>query len=92
MSFILLKRFFFFYYHAFPYLVILFQHSLVENNTLTDATDGAIVIFGAPYTIVHNNTIRALTRTLLGAINMVDFAPYSGNFTGVVWLLSADLE
>lgn len=36
------------------------------SNTITDATDGAIVIFGAPGTLVKNNTIIADTRVLLG--------------------------
>ena len=58
--------------------------SLVAHNIITDATDGAIVIFGAPFTTVRNNTIIALSRTLLGAINMVDYAPYSGDYTGVI--------
>lgn len=72
--------------------------SLVENNVITDATDGAIVIFGAPYTTVRNNTIIAKTRTLLGGINMVDYAPYSGKYTGTivtgntVWAKSAYIK
>ncbi len=57
--------------------------SLVANNVITDATDGGIVIFGAPYTTVRNNTIIAISRTLVGGINMVDFLPYSGDYTGV---------
>ena len=55
----------------------------VQNNTITDATDGGIVIFGAPGSRVENNVIRAQTRTLLGGINMVDFL-YSGDYTGTV--------
>jgi hypothetical protein len=58
--------------------------SLVANNTITDATDGAIVLFGAPGTVAQCNTIVAKTRTLLGGINMVDYAPYSGDYTGTV--------
>jgi hypothetical protein len=56
--------------------------SIVANNHITDATDGAIVVFGAPGSIIENNTIVAATRTLLGGINMVDFAPTNGNYTG----------
>ena len=59
-------------------------NSTVMNNVITDATDGAIVVFGAPGSIVSNNTIIALTRTLLGGINMVDYHPTNGNYTGTV--------
>jgi parallel beta-helix repeat protein len=56
----------------------------VRNNLIVDATDGGIVIFGAPGSIIENNTIRAETRILLGGINMVDYAPYAGNYTGTI--------
>jgi hypothetical protein len=59
-------------------------HTTVADNTVTDATDGAIVIFGAPGSMVHGNTIVAASRTLLGAINMVDLAPVAGNYAGTV--------
>jgi len=58
--------------------------SVVSNNTITDATDGAIVIFGAPGSQVTNNRITANTRVLLGGINLVDYMPTGGNFSGVV--------
>ncbi len=58
--------------------------SLVSNNIITDATDGGIVIFGAPGSTIQNNTVRSLSRVLLGGINMVDYSPYSGNFNGTV--------
>ncbi|KAI5474303.1 hypothetical protein MNV49_003642 [Pseudohyphozyma bogoriensis] len=58
--------------------------STVTGNTVTDATDGGIVIFGAPGTLVQGNTIIAETRHLLGGINAVDFAPFSGTFVGTV--------
>jgi parallel beta-helix repeat protein len=57
-------------------------NSTVEGNTVQDATDGGIVIFGAPGSAVRNNTIVAKTRTLLGGINLVDYAPMNGNYTG----------
>lgn len=57
-------------------------NSLVQNNVIRDATDGAIVIFGAPGSTIQNNTIIAETRQLLGGINMVDYAPLNGNYTG----------
>lgn len=33
------------------------RDSLVWNNTILDPTDGGIVLFGAPGTVVENNTI-----------------------------------
>ena len=59
-------------------------NSLVMNNLVVDATDGAIVVFGAPGSVVANNTIVAQTQTLLGGINLVDYAPVSGNYTGTI--------
>ena len=56
-------------------------NSTVENNVITDATDGGIVVFGAPGSLVKNNTIHAVHQVLLGGINMVDFAPLNGNYT-----------
>ena len=56
------------------------RNSLVHHNTIVDATDGGIVIFGSAGSIVAGNTIRAETRSLLGGIAMVD----QGNYTGTV--------
>jgi parallel beta-helix repeat protein len=42
---------------------------LVQNNVIVDATDGGIVIFGAPFSTIRNNTIGVKTRTTLGGIN-----------------------
>lgn len=50
----------------------------------SDATDGAIVVFGAPGSRIIGNTIIANTQTLLGGINMVDSQPWGGNYTGTV--------
>lgn len=58
--------------------------SVVRHNTIVDATDGGIVLFQAPGTVVEDNTIRAETRTALGGINMVDYGPYDGNYTGTI--------
>ena len=72
--------------------------SLVANNVITDATDGAIVVFGAPFTVVRNNIIIAKSRVLLGGINMVDYGPYSGDYTGTtvmdntIWAQSAFIK
>ncbi|KAM0789630.1 hypothetical protein ACM66B_000434 [Microbotryomycetes sp. NB124-2] len=57
------------------------RDSLIAGNTVTDATDGAIVVFCAPGTTVTDNTIVAKTRDLLGAINMVDDFPFAQDFT-----------
>jgi hypothetical protein len=59
-------------------------NSIVRNNSITDATDGGIVIFGAPGSLVEGNVIRAAHQTMLGGINMVDYAPYSGDYTGTI--------
>ena len=59
-------------------------NSLVQGNTVQDATDGGIVIFGAPGSSVKDNTIVAKTQTLLGGINLVDYAPMNGNYTGTI--------
>jgi len=44
--------------------------ALQANNTIIDATDGAIVVFCAPGTLVTGNTIIARTRNLMGGINL----------------------
>ncbi|GAA5876616.1 hypothetical protein JCM16303_003600 [Sporobolomyces ruberrimus] len=58
------------------------KDSLIAGNTVFDATDGAIVLFCAPGSIVTRNTIIARERNLLGAINMVDDFPFDRNFEG----------
>ncbi|KAJ7248467.1 hypothetical protein C8J57DRAFT_1189704 [Mycena rebaudengoi] len=61
-------------------------NSVVRHNMIKGATDGGIVLFGAPGTQVYNNTIWVTNQTLLGGINMVDYEPWKGNFTDtVVW-------
>ncbi|SCV71131.1 BQ2448_2719 [Microbotryum intermedium] len=57
--------------------------SNIYNNVVTDATDGAIVLFGAQGSVVQNNQIISNQRQLLGRINMVDYTSL-GNFSGVV--------
>jgi parallel beta-helix repeat protein len=59
-------------------------NSIVRNNVITDATDGGIVVFGAPGSLIEGNTVRAQTRTLLGGINMVDEGAYGGRYTGTI--------
>ena len=60
------------------------QGSTVSGNTITDATDGAIVVFGAPGSSITGNHIIAESRNLLGALNGVDFGPFNGEYTGTV--------
>ncbi|KDR84114.1 hypothetical protein GALMADRAFT_236782 [Galerina marginata CBS 339.88] len=60
------------------------RNAIIRNNMIQDPTDGGIVIFGAPGTQVYNNTIWILNATLLGGINLVDYDPWNGDFTGTV--------
>ncbi|KAF9516857.1 hypothetical protein BS47DRAFT_1327091 [Hydnum rufescens UP504] len=53
---------------------------LVAGNLITDTTDGAIVLFNAPGTLVTSNTIVTHKRLGLGAINMVDHGVHDGNY------------
>ena len=48
------------------------RRTQIRNNLLIDITDGAIVLFGAPGSVVEDNVIAAISRETLGAINMVD--------------------
>lgn len=57
------------------------SNSVIRNNLIVDATDGGIVIFAAPGSLIENNVIRAQNRVLLGGINMVDWPVYNGNYT-----------
>ncbi|MCJ7694620.1 MAG: right-handed parallel beta-helix repeat-containing protein [Anaerolineaceae bacterium] len=59
-------------------------NSIVRNNTIVDATDGAIVVFAATGSFIENNIIRAETRTLLGGIHMVESRLLNGNYTGTI--------
>jgi hypothetical protein len=58
--------------------------SIVRNNRIVDATDGAIVVFAATGSIIEGNFIQAKTRTLLGAIHLVAADLYDGDYTGTV--------
>ncbi|KIJ54777.1 hypothetical protein M422DRAFT_775012 [Sphaerobolus stellatus SS14] len=57
-------------------------NGLIAGNLIKDATDGGIVVFGAPGTLVISNTVISQDRLTLGGINMVDWAPVSGNYVG----------
>jgi hypothetical protein len=48
---------------------------LVAGNLIMDATDGAIVVFGAPGSLITSNTIITRTRSCLGGICMGDYKP-----------------
>ena len=54
----------------------------MEDNTIIDATDGGIVIFQAPGSLVPNHTLIADNRVLFYGIAMEDHGPYKGEFTG----------
>lgn len=56
----------------------------IVNNTIIDASDGGIVIFGAPGTLVENNTVETRDNILLGGINLVDYAAFKGNYTNTI--------
>ncbi|KAG8884037.1 hypothetical protein FRB97_005259, partial [Tulasnella sp. 331] len=60
------------------------KFSTVQHNVITGATDGGIVIFGSPGSWIHNNTIINQGAMQLGGINVVDWTPWSGDFTGTV--------
>ncbi|MFQ6103978.1 MAG: right-handed parallel beta-helix repeat-containing protein [Candidatus Glassbacteria bacterium] len=60
------------------------RNSIVEDNTIVDVTDGGIVIFQAPGSLVANNTIRAENRIMFYGISMEDYGPYDGDFTQTV--------
>ncbi|KAF9006727.1 hypothetical protein BDQ17DRAFT_1239163 [Cyathus striatus] len=60
------------------------RNSIVRNNMIQNPTDGGVVVFGAPGSQIYNNTIWVLNQTLLGGINMVDYDPFNGDYTGTV--------
>ncbi|UOH80773.1 hypothetical protein LQV05_003432 [Cryptococcus neoformans] len=57
--------------------------SLVQNNEIIDATDGGIVVFGAPFSTVRNNTIKAKTRVMIGVVDVKPWKPI-GNYSHTV--------
>jgi hypothetical protein len=60
------------------------RDGIVQHNIVTDPSDGGIVIFGAPGTLVEDNLIVTRSNTLLGGINLVDYAPFNGDYTGTI--------
>ncbi|WVN85033.1 uncharacterized protein L203_100174 [Cryptococcus depauperatus CBS 7841] len=59
------------------------KDSIVERNIVYDTTDGAIVLFGSANSKVKHNHIYSRTRVVLGGINLVDYEPWGGDYTGV---------
>jgi hypothetical protein len=60
------------------------RDGFVAGNRVEDASDGGIVIFGAPGSVIEDNVVTTRVNTLLGGINLVDDAPYDGDYTGVI--------
>lgn len=59
------------------------RDSVVERNYVFDTTDGAIVLFGSAGSTVRHNRVDAKTRVVLGGVNLVDYDPWAGDYTGV---------
>jgi hypothetical protein len=60
------------------------RNGWIVGNVITDASDGGIVVFGAPGTVVENNIVRTRKNILLGGINLVDYPPFFGDYTGTI--------
>ncbi|KAG2024028.1 hypothetical protein CC2G_001626 [Coprinopsis cinerea AmutBmut pab1-1] len=60
------------------------RNSLVKENLIFDATDGGIVVFGSPGSVIEDNTIWVANTMLLGGINIVDYNPFDGDYRGTV--------
>jgi hypothetical protein len=62
--------------------------SYVGANRVIDATDGGIVVFGAPGSVIERNEIEttfgsySAGQQQFGGINLVDWGPYDGNYEG----------
>ncbi|KAF6758857.1 hypothetical protein DFP72DRAFT_1064370 [Ephemerocybe angulata] len=60
------------------------KNSVVRNNMIMGATDGGVVVFGSPGSLIENNTIWVTNNTLLGGINLVDYIPYNGDYSNTI--------
>jgi hypothetical protein len=60
------------------------RKGIVRHNNITDASDGGIVVFGAPGTVVEDNHIVSRQGVLLGGINLVDYHPFDGDYAGTI--------
>lgn len=60
--------------------------SYVGYNTVLNATDGGIVVFGAPGSTIDHNLVETISgtisdgQTMIGGINLEDWNPYQGNY------------
>jgi hypothetical protein len=59
------------------------RDSEIARNTITDVTDGGIVVFGAPGTYIHDNTININGTRAISGVAMTDNAPWSMNVVDV---------
>ncbi|ORY25263.1 hypothetical protein BCR39DRAFT_544677 [Naematelia encephala] len=60
------------------------RDSYVRDNSFHDCTDAAVVVYCAPGTVVHANTITARTRSSMAGILAVDSTPFDGDYTGTM--------
>ncbi|HEX2835425.1 MAG TPA: hypothetical protein VHW00_20605 [Thermoanaerobaculia bacterium] len=52
------------------------RDGFVTGNYIRDVTDGGIVVFGAPGSVIADNRIEAIAQPMLGGINLVDDGPF----------------
>lgn len=58
------------------------RNSTVAYNSMTNYTDSAVAIFGAPGSLVHDNTIKVTDRSAITGIAMSDDGPWQTDITG----------
>ncbi len=58
--------------------------SIIKNNYIVDVTDGGIVNFGSPDSVIENNEIVSRGIPMKIGIALVDYKNYEGNYEGVV--------
>eukprot|EP00978_Attheya_sp_CCMP212_P027958 scaffold95153_cov42-Attheya_sp.AAC.1 len=59
-------------------------HSIVRNNTIIDASDVGLVLFGALGSIIEDNEIISNSQAINVGISLVDFGPFDGSFNGTI--------
>jgi hypothetical protein len=60
------------------------RNSVIRRNKIIDVTDGGILVYGAPGSIIEENEIVADQRACKGGINLVEYDPYDGRYEGTV--------
>ncbi len=60
-------------------------NSTVTGNTITDVTDGGIVVFAQQNVTVSNNTITANSARMNLAIGVTDYIQGCGNYSGTIF-------